>query len=155
MGFCIIMPNKTHITVLPWQRAVKLSPSSGGWRMARTVWNGILAERCQQDHLLGAIKNSGFTKGPDEPRVLNPSPLSLSPGTQILRRLQAIRNLVWGQATWPGGDSCSLNSEGFLLPAEASKLKPQGQTLKPHWVHTNRHSGFFLILVDLKCQFAG
>lgn len=45
------MQNKAHISVFAWRRAVKLSPSSGGWwmsdhigrlSMARTVGNGVL-----------------------------------------------------------------------------------------------------------------
>lgn len=162
------MLNKTRITVLAWLRAVKLSPSSGGGWMARTVWNGVLisgagiwAEHWRQCPLPGAIKTlewSSVLMSPEWLYLSLPHFLSHPEGEKLEAQvLKGCKVWSWPEVRplWPGA-SCSLNSQGFPHPVRAGNVKPHGQILKPHWAlySFSRHRWIF-ILVNLKCQFAG
>lgn len=119
------MLNKTRITVLAWLRAVKLSPSSGGGWMARTVWNGVLisgagiwAEHWRQCPLPGAIKTlewSSVLMSPEWLYLSLPHFLSHPEGEKLEAQvLKGCKVWSWPEVRplWPGA-SCSLNSQGF------------------------------------------
>lgn len=110
----------------------------GGWQTPDMEYLllGLGAEHWLQDHLLGAIKNSGVIGL----HLINPSPLSLSPGrgeigSALLRGPTA---LTWSEARPP------RRRPAAQTPGTGSKATRSTQTFSRHrWVFT---------WVDLKCQ---